>query len=156
MKTIRILPLLAAGIMFAQAQAAETTDTLVLNEVFVSSPLKSNPELLPLDVTKVTSAEIAESGESSLLPVLVSKVPGLFVTERGFAGYGVSGGSAGTVNIRGVGQSNKVLFMIDGQPQWAGVFGHSVADTYVANGVERVEIVKCPSSLLYGSNAMGG
>lgn len=134
----------------------ETSDTLVLNEVLVSAPLKSNPELLPLDVTKVTAAEISESGESSLLPVLVSKVPGLFVTERGFAGYGVSGGSAGTVNLRGVGQSNKVLFMIDGQPQWAGVFGHSVADTYVANGVERVEVVKGPSSLLYGSNAMGG
>ena len=46
--------------------------------------------------------------------------------------------------------------MIDGQPQWAGVFGHSLADTYVANGVEKVEVVKGPSSLLYGSNAMGG
>ncbi|MDE6041066.1 MAG: TonB-dependent receptor, partial [Muribaculaceae bacterium] len=57
---------------------------------------------------------------------------------------------------RGVGQGNKVLFMIDGQPQWAGVFGHSLADTYVANGIEKVEVVKGPSSLLYGSNAMGG
>ncbi|MCH5231282.1 MAG: TonB-dependent receptor [Muribaculaceae bacterium] len=131
-------------------------DTVQLNEVLVSAPLKSTPELLPLDVTQVTQDEIERSGETSLLPVLVSKVPGLFVTERGFAGYGVSGGSAGTVNIRGVGQGNKVLFMIDGQPQWAGVFGHSLADTYVANGVERVEVVKGPSSLLYGSNAMGG
>lgn len=136
--------------------ATEIPDTLMLDEVVVSAPLKSNPELLPLDVTQVTSEEIQQSGETSLLPVLVSKVPGLFVTERGFAGYGVSGGSAGTVNIRGVGQSNKVLFMIDGQPQWAGVFGHSVADTYVANGIERIEVVKGPSSLLYGSNAMGG
>lgn len=131
-------------------------DTVQLNEILISAPLKSSPELLPLDVTQITQEEIEKSGETSLLPVLVSKVPGLFVTERGFAGYGVSGGSAGAVNIRGVGQGNKVLFMIDGQPQWAGVFGHSLADTYVANGVEKIEVVKGPSSLLYGSNAMGG
>lgn len=131
-------------------------DTVPLHEVMVTAPLKTNPALLPLNVTEVSSEDIDKSTESSLLPLLVGKVPGLFVTERGFAGYGVSGGSAGTVNIRGVGQGNKVLFMIDGQPQWAGVFGHSLADTYVANGVERVEVVKGPSSLLYGSNAMGG
>ena len=138
------------------AYAATPADTLSLHEVMVTATLKTDPELIPLNVTQVTATEIEKSGETSLLPVLVSKVPGLFVSERGFAGYGVSGGAAGTVNIRGVGQSNKVLFMIDGQPQWAGVFGHSLADTYVANGVERVEVVKGPSSLLYGSNAMGG
>lgn len=146
-------------LLFAPAviSAAENPrDTLSLHEVVVTAPLKSDPDLIPLNVTQVTSAQIEKSGESSLLPILVSRVPGLFVTERGFAGYGVSGGSAGEVNIRGVGQGNKVLFMIDGQPQWAGVFGHSLADTYVANGVERVEVVKGPSSLLYGSNAMGG
>ena len=131
-------------------------DTVKLDELVVTAPLKTDVDLIPLNVTQVTAGEIEKSGESSLLPILVNKVPGLFVTERGFAGYGVSGGSAGTVNIRGVGQGNKVLFMIDGQPQWAGVFGHSLADTYVANGVERVEVVKGPSSLLYGSNAMGG
>ena len=131
-------------------------DTMKLREVTVSAPVKAAPELLPMHVRQVTSQEIENSGESSLLPVLVSKVPGMFVTERGFAGYGVSGGSAGVVNIRGVGQGNKVLFMIDGQPQWAGVFGHSLSDTYVANGVEKVEVVSGPSSLLYGSNAMGG
>ncbi|MDE6704021.1 MAG: TonB-dependent receptor [Muribaculaceae bacterium] len=139
------------------ANAADISpDTVSLAEVFVTAPVKSNPELLPLDVTHILSTEIEQSGESSLLPILVNKVPGLFVTERGFAGYGVSGGSAGDVNIRGVGQGNKVLFMVDGQPQWAGVFGHALSDTYVANGVERIEVVKGPASLLYGSNAMGG
>ncbi len=150
-----LLPIaLAASVT---TEATETLrDTMKLKEVFVTAPLKTDPELIPLNVTQVTGAEIEKSSESSLLPILVSKVPGLFVSERGFAGYGVSGGSAGIVNIRGVGQTNKVLFMIDGQPQWAGVFGHSLSDTYVANGVERVEVVKGPSSLLYGSNAMGG
>ena len=136
--------------------AQNLNDTTSLQELLVTAPVKTNVELTPLDVTVVTSEEIDRSTESSLLPILQNRVPGLFVSERGMEGYGVSGGAAGTVNIRGVGSGNKVLFMIDGMPQWAGMFGHSNADTYVANGVERVEVVKGPSSLLYGSNAMGG
>ena len=141
-----------------QPLLAEETyrDTVSLKGVTVTAPHKTDVALTPLDVTIVSAEEINKSTETSLLPVLMQQVPGLFVSERGFAGYGVSGGAAGTVNIRGVGGGNKVLFMIDGQPQWAGIFGHSLADTYVANGVERVEVVKGPSSLLYGSNAMGG
>ena len=140
----------------SSAKTESRRDTIALPEFTLSTPVKTNPVLLPLDVSTITAAEIGESAETSLLPVLTARVSGLFVSERGFAGYGISGGSAGAVNIRGVGQGNKVLFMIDGQPQWAGVFGHSLADSYVANGVERIEVVKGPSSLLYGSNAMGG
>lgn len=148
------------GVMISAAPAQmwgeEEPDVTVLQEVKVSAPAKTRVELLPLNVTVVNDSVIENSAESSLLPVLTDRVAGLFTSERGFAGYGVSGGAAGTVNIRGVGQGNKVLFMIDGQPQWAAVFGHALPDTYVANGVERVEVVKGPSSLLYGSNAMGG
>lgn len=154
MKKNTVSILLACSVLPLMAQ--EHADTVNLQGVTVSAPAKTNVTLLPLNVTNITSTEIERSAETSLLPILVSRVPGVFVSERGYAGYGVSGGSAGTVNIRGVGQGNKVLFMIDGQPQWAGVFGHSVGDTYVANGVEKVEVVKGPSSLLYGSNAMGG
>lgn len=159
MKTISpvFLSLLIAA---TGASASESPrDTVNLNEVVVTAPLKTDPELIPLDVTVISEGQIEKSAESSLLPVLEAKVPGLFVTERGFEGYGVSGASAGSgqVYIRGVGDGgNKVLFMIDGQPQWAGIFGHSLSDTYVANGVERIEVIKGPSSLLYGSNAMGG
>lgn len=146
----------AALSMAVTVSADVPSDTVSLAEVLVTAPVKTNVLLTPLDVTTVSDAEINKSTETSLLPILQNHVPGLFVSERGMAGYGVSGGAAGSVNIRGVGGGNKVLFMIDGQPQWAGIFGHSLADTYVANGVERVEVVKGPSSLLYGTNAMGG
>ena len=115
---LSILPtLLLPGSVLANTISADPVehrrDTTNLKEIVVTAPLKTNPDLIPLNVTQITSSEIEQSGESSLMPILVAKVPGLFVTERGFAGYGVSGGSAGTVNIRGVGQGNKVLFMID-------------------------------------------
>ena len=158
MNLIGLAILAAAGTgSYAVASNVYTVDTVTnLPEFRLEAPSKTDVTLLPLDVNIVTSSTIEKSTESSLLPILVNKIPGFFVTERGFSGYGVSGGAAGTVNIRGVGQGNKVLFLIDGQPQWAGVFGHSLPDTYVTNGVERVEVIKGPASLLYGSNAMGG
>lgn len=142
----------------ATAGGAEVNDTTkVLDEVMVvESAAKAPVPLLPLDVKIIDSATIDNSTETNLLPVLQNRIPGMFVTERGLAGYGVSGGGAGAVSIRGVGGGNKVLFLIDGQPQWAGIFGHSLPDTYVTNDVQQVEVVSGPSSLLYGSGAMGG
>lgn len=150
-----ILAALAAAPAFAASADRDTTR--VLDEVVVTeSAAKAPVPLLPLDVRIIGKKTIDNSTESNLLPVLQNRVPGMFVTERGLAGYGVSGGAAGAVSIRGVGGGNRVLFLIDGQPQWAGVFGHALPDTYVTNDIQRVEVVSGPSSLLYGSGAMGG
>lgn len=124
--------------------------------VISANKIQVNRNSVPLSISVIDRDEIEASSESALLPVLSQRVPGLFVTQKGITGFGVNDGSAGTVNIRGVGQSNKVLMLFDGQPQWAGVFGHSLPDTYVASDVERVEVIRGPGSLMYGSNAMGG
>lgn len=153
---VSILSLSASSVATA-GNVADADTTKVLDEVVViESAAKAPVPLLPLDVRIVGSDVIDKSTESNLLPILENRIPGMFVTERSIAGYGVSGGAAGSVSIRGVGGGNKLLFLIDGQPQWAGVFGHSLPDTYVTNDVQRVEVVSGPSSLLYGSGAMGG
>ena len=113
---------------------------------------------LPYSISIVSNKEIEESGQSKLLNVLSGRVPSLFVTERGIGGFGISTGGSGAIKIRGVGGSptSQVLMMVDGQPQFAGIYSHHVADAYTTDYVEKVEVIRGPASVLYGSNAMGG
>jgi outer membrane cobalamin receptor len=96
--------------------------------------------------------------EKSILSLVSQQVPGVFVQERGILGFGVSTSKAGNISIRGVGgdPSTEVLMMIDGRPQFMGLMGHPLADSYLSANVERVEVIRGPASVLYGSNAMGG
>lgn len=142
------------------SSAISVTDTIKpinLNTIVVTAnKTKVNRNNVPLTISVIDKAEIEAASSSSVLPVLSQLVPGLFVTQKGMLGFGVSEGAAGTINIRGVGQGNKVLMLFDGQPQWAGVFGHSIPDLYLSSDIERVEVIRGPGSLMYGSNAMGG
>lgn len=148
---------LLSGVSAFASDPAAIDSLINLKGVVVSANrINVNRNSVPLTISVIDRDEIEASSESALLPVLSERVPGLFVTQKGITGFGVSVGSAGTVNIRGVGSGNKVLMLFDGQPQWAGVFGHSLPDTYVASDVDRVEVIRGPGSLLYGSNAMGG
>ena len=148
--------LLCSSLVFASDPAAIDSLINLQGVVISANKVQVNRSSVPLTISVIDREQIQASSESALLPVLSQHVPGLFVTQKGITGFGVSEGAAGTVNIRGVGSGNKVLMLFDGQPQWAGVFGHSLPDTYVASDVERVEVIRGPGSLLYGSNAMGG
>lgn len=157
---MRKLTILIATLMLLPAGELLSSDTLSLRKidslVVTTSRISLKRTIVPNSINIVNAVRLEASANSALLPSLGREVPGLFVTQKGVTGFGVSEGSAGVVNIRGIGQGNKVLLMMDGQPQFAGIFGHALPDLYVASDAERVEVVRGPGSLVYGSNAAAG
>jgi outer membrane cobalamin receptor len=150
--------LVSAGEMHAQINFV--IDTVKIEEVIVTgSRVEVSRRNVPLTVSTIDRAQIERSNESAIFPVLSHRIPGLFVTERGVTGFGVGTGSAGQLSMRGVGgtaPNTQVLVLIDGHPQFQGLFSHPLPDAYVSSDVQKVEVIRGPASILYGSNAMGG
>lgn len=113
---------------------------------------------LPISITVISEIVMQEQNETPLLDLVVENVPGLFVTKRTNLGYGMSSGSGGQISMRGIGgfPNTQVLVLIDGRPDIMGLFGHPLGDAYFTGNVRKIEVLRGPASLLYGSNAMGG
>lgn len=142
-----ILTALSVQVGMAQAQIRDTLNmgkTHEIDEVVVTGTRnETDVRHLSQTVTVVDRSKIDRSLQSSLLPVLTEQVPGLFVTARGIMGYGVSGGAAGSISLRGLsGGTARLMVMIDGHPQYAGIFGHPIADAYQSFLAERVEVLR--------------
>ena len=149
----------ALGILTAGIALAETAmDSLTLQEVVVTGTRgEADVRHLPMTVSVVGRDRLTASHETSVLPTVLREVPGLFVTSRAMMGYGVSTGAAGGISLRGLaGGGAQMMVLIDGHPQYQGIYGHPISDSYQTLMAERVEVLRGPASVLYGSNAMGG
>lgn len=142
----------------ASADTSSTAWSEELSPVVVTGTRnRTDIRHLPMTVSIMDRPVIEHSNVPSLLPLLTEQVPGLFSTSRGIMGYGVSDGAAGNISIRGLsGGSARIMVLIDGHPQYMGMFGHPIADAYQSLMAEQVEVLRGPASVLYGSNAMGG
>ena len=155
--SVLALLLLNFTTLFAQEQEEETISREIEEVVITGTRIPVPRDMIPAPITVVSRKTIEQSDKTSLMPVLMQQVPGLYVTSRGMAGYGVSGGAAGGINMRGfAGGMGQVLILIDGHPQYATIYGHPVADAYIASDAQRVEVSHGAASILYGASAMGG
>ena len=134
------------------ALAQGGAEPVALPEVFVTASRFARPvqEVLA-DVTVIDRQQIEESGASTVLQLLELQ-PGLQINS--------SDGRNSNVYIRG-GEARMTGLLIDGarmggQDGIARIGGGVPWDVIPLGDVERIEIVRGPSSVAYGSDAMAG
>jgi vitamin B12 transporter len=133
-----------------QGKAREATTQATLEEMVVTaSAIPATLKELPVPVQVITRKEIEEARANDLSELLEEYLPEHFQKYPGaltsIAVRGFRTDTTGT-DIKG-----HVLILIDGHRAGTG----NVASLPLEN-VERVEIVRGPGSVLYGSAAMGG
>ncbi len=107
----------------------------------------------PASVTIVTSEEIRRYGYRTLADILAS-VPGLYLTyDRNYAYVGIRGIG------RNGGYNNHLLLLVDGHRINDNIYDEAPVGTNFpvdVDLIERVEVIRGPSSSIYGSNAFLG
>jgi vitamin B12 transporter len=137
---------LAAPAAFAQPAPADTPDTIVITATRSAEPLARIGQTV-----SVIDATMLEARQTANVLDLLRTTPGVSVTRNGGLG-----GTA-SVFIRGA-ESDQTVALIDGvklnDPSAPGG-GFNFGNLLVGN-ISRIEVLRGPSSVIWGSQAIGG
>jgi iron complex outermembrane receptor protein len=124
----------------------EPSVTEMVSVVVTGQPSSSDPKHTPTPITVLSNTQLQQNASTNIIDA-VAKLPG--ISQLG-TGPGIS-----KPVIRGLGY-NRVVVVHDGirqeGQQWGDEHGIEIDD----NSVSRIEILKGPASLSYGSDAMAG
>ncbi len=145
---VGIMMLLTGPIMAEDEK--EQPDAFKLGEIVVTA---TKTERRVKDVTSAVSvvdeADIEASNADYVMDVIGSE-PGIYIRKDAIYGRQF-------IEVRGLGSNiRRLQVLVDGRPEKMSLFGCSVAQTLPLANVERIEVVRGPESVLYGSDAMGG
>lgn len=147
---------MAAAVLFAltggvaaQAQDSNSDSTIVMEgalEPIVVTATKGAKELrnVPVPTSLITKDAIAVQGATRLADLLAEQ-PGLHLIYDHGKG----------IQLQGL-ASDYTLILIDGEPVIGRVAGTLDLERLTVAGIERIEVVRGPSSSLYGSEALAG
>lgn len=146
-----LLTMLASAPTAVFAQESANTEAGELEDIVVTATRRSQPISNIGASISVIAEEALERGQYSFVLDALQTLPGVAINQNG--GFG---GQA-TVGIRGASTAQTVI-LIDGvqmndvsSPGGAFNFG-----TLDPAGIERIEVLRGPQAVLYGSDAIGG
>jgi iron complex outermembrane recepter protein len=163
--TLPNLPSGTYGVAFALVGYAPQVRHVSLGESDLTLDVVLRPTLIELPELQVTASPLATTSLTSPQPVSLlageelqaNRAPSLGETINALPGVRSfsTGSGVGKPVIRGL-SSNRVLVLADGQrlesQQWGDEHGPQVE----AGEAERIEVIRGPASVLYGSDALGG
>jgi outer membrane receptor for ferrienterochelin and colicins len=132
---------------FSQEIAKDSIIPTELQEVILTATRTARQlSSLPLPVTLISKKKIMQSGTIRLNEILNEQTGIITVSdESGFEG----------VQIQGI-ASDYILILIDGVPLVGRSAGNFDLSRLTVGNIKQIEVVKGPSSSLYGSEALGG
>jgi len=137
----------ACGYLWAKDESEDAYDLgkIVVTPTSYESSVKDSS----LSVSVVTKSDIEASTSHSATDIL-TVLPGVFVQKTSQFGRA-------DVVIRGQGsRGRRVMVLVDGKPEKMGLYGCTITHALPLDNVQRIEVVRGPASVLYGSDALGG
>ncbi len=127
--------------------ANDTISNTSLDEVVVTAT-RSPRQLssVPMPVTLISKKQLQQAGSVRLRDILLEQAGIVMVKDNG---------NSEGVQIQGI-AADYILILIDGVPIVGRTAGNIDLNRLTVNNIKQIEIVKGPSSSLYGSEAMGG
>jgi iron complex outermembrane receptor protein len=124
-------------------RTSASLEEVVITGVSKATLIRENP----VPIATVSAAKIEKTMESNIIDVLMKNVPGLNTVK--------TGPNISKPFIRGLGY-NRVLTLYDGIRQEGQQWGDEHGIEVDAYNIEKAEVIKGPSSLMFGSDALAG
>jgi len=119
-------------------------------EIYTASQETEKAAESPSITSVITAQQLKDWGITNIHDVL-SFLPGIIKSET-YIGQT-------TQTFRGVTPgifNNKSLYLVNGHPSYESLFGSTLIDYIPIEIIERIEVVRSPASVLYGTNAISG
>ncbi len=144
--------------LFAQSVKSDSTYDSADSIVVIANRYSVSLRNVAYGYRLIPAERINKLATHSALEMVDIEFPSAFIMEKKVIGYGVGPEGSGQVYMRGLGgQPNTgVLVLLNGHPDFMGIFGHPLPDVYGTDDVQQVEILSGAASTVFGSQAMGG